>query len=93
MAPAAEKHKKIDRRGRLTLGPRYANRTVVVREHRDRLEIVLGKFVPASEAWLYENPEALTMVRKGLQESREGAAPTPAPDLAADAEAFDDSEG
>lgn len=28
--------------------------------------------VPASEAWLYRNPEALAAVRRGLQESAEG---------------------
>jgi hypothetical protein len=30
------------------------------------------KAVPASEIWLYENPQALAGVRKGLRESAEG---------------------
>ena len=29
---------------------------------------------PASEAWLYQNPEALADVRRGLQEAAEGKA-------------------
>jgi hypothetical protein len=28
--------------------------------------------IPASEAWLYRNPEALARVRRGLQEAAEG---------------------
>lgn len=28
--------------------------------------------IPASEAWLYRNPEALASVRRGLQEAAEG---------------------
>ncbi|MDX6765671.1 MAG: hypothetical protein SFU85_02665 [Candidatus Methylacidiphilales bacterium] len=37
-------------------------------------QIVLDpvKVVPASEAWLYENPKALATVRQGLKESAEG---------------------
>ncbi len=30
--------------------------------------------VPASEAWLYGNPEAISAVRRGLQEAAEGKA-------------------
>jgi hypothetical protein len=30
------------------------------------------KAVPASEMWLYENPEALSAVKRGLRESAEG---------------------
>ncbi len=30
------------------------------------------KAVPASEMWLYENPEALASVKRGLRESAEG---------------------
>ena len=30
------------------------------------------KAVPASEMWLYENPQALASVKRGLRESAEG---------------------
>src|SRR3954470_18837645 len=30
--------------------------------------------IPASEAWLYRNPEAISAVRRGLQEAAEGKA-------------------
>lgn len=37
-------------------------------------QIVLDpvKAIPASEAWLYENPPALASVKQGLRESAEG---------------------
>ncbi|MGA2375261.1 MAG: hypothetical protein ABSF72_07055 [Candidatus Sulfotelmatobacter sp.] len=37
-------------------------------------QIVLDpvKAVPASEMWLYENPQALASVKRGLRESAEG---------------------
>jgi hypothetical protein len=28
--------------------------------------------IPASEAWVYENPEVIRKVRKGLKDAREG---------------------
>jgi hypothetical protein len=30
------------------------------------------KAIPASEMWLYENPQALASVKQGLRESAEG---------------------
>jgi hypothetical protein len=37
-------------------------------------QIVLDpvKTIPASEAWLFENPQALASVKRGLKESAEG---------------------
>jgi hypothetical protein len=65
--------KTIDGRGRLTLGPRYANRLVIVREHDDgAVEIIPAEAVPAREVWLYKDPKALQAVRQGLDEARAG---------------------
>jgi len=76
--------KTVDSRGRITLGPRYANRLVIVREHDDgALEIIPAEAVPAREAWLYKNPEALKAVRQGLEEARAGQF-AEAPDLEAE---------
>jgi len=75
--------KTVDGRGRITLGPRYANRLVIVREHEDgALEIIPAEAVPAREAWLYKNAKALEAVRDGLQEARAGRF-AEAPDLEA----------
>jgi len=75
--------KTIDARGRLTLGPRYANRLVIVREHKDgAVEIIPAEAVPAREAWLYKNPKALEAVRSGVEEARAGRF-AEAPDLRA----------
>ena len=81
--------KTVDARGRLTLGPNYANRLVIVREQEDgSLEIIPAEAVPAREAWLYRNPEALKAVRQGLREARAGEV-ADAPDLEADADEDD----
>ncbi len=63
--------KTVDSRGRLTLGPRYANRLVIVREQKDgALEIIPAEAVPAREAWLYRNAAAREAVRAGLEDAR-----------------------
>ena len=76
--------KTVDARGRLTLGQKYANSLVVVRERKDgTLEIMPAEAVPAREAWLYKNPEALKAVREGIEDARAGRF-AETPDLAAD---------
>jgi len=65
--------KTVDARGRLTLGPKYANSLVIVRERDDgALEIMPAEAVPANEAWLYKNPSALKAVREGIEDARAG---------------------
>jgi hypothetical protein len=60
----------IDQKGRLCLGRCYANRPVLVKRMSET-EINL-KFVrvPASEAWLYQNPKALKSIKAGLAQAR-----------------------
>jgi len=83
--------KTVDARGRLTLGPRYANRLVIIREHEDgAVEIIPAEAVPAREAWLYKNPKALEAVRAGVEEARASRF-AEAPDLKADV--GDDEDG
>ena len=86
--------KTIDKMGRLVLGREYAGEAVMVREvEKGTFMVTIGKFIPERESWLYENPEALAMVRQGLKESAEGAMPSAAPDLDADALAFANEDG
>jgi len=83
--------KTVDARGRLTLGPAYANRLVIIRERDDgALEIIPAEAVPEREAWLHRNPEEMQAVQQGLAEAREGRF-AEAPDLHADAD-FDEAE-
>ena len=75
--------KTVDARGRIALGPRYANRLGIVREHKDgALEIIPAEAIPAREAWLFKNAEARKAVRAGIEEARSGKFAEP-PDLEA----------
>jgi hypothetical protein len=73
--------RNTDSKGRLTLGEAYANRTVIVKNRGDELIIQLARVIPEKEAWLYDNPEALTAVRRGLKQARSGRFAKKRPDL------------
>jgi len=76
--------KITDSRGRLTLGEAFANRTVIVEEQGSGEFLVrLARVIPEQEAWLYDNPEALNSVRRGLTQARAGEINRKGPDLKA----------
>lgn len=78
--------KSTDSKGRLTLGERFANRTVIVEEIDDTaVRITLARVVPEREMWLHENRAAATAVSRGLAEARTGKFSSAGPDPAADA--------
>jgi len=64
----------IDGRKRLTLAelPKGSKRVRIYKN--DRGEVLLQPVIeiPASEAWLFKNEEALESVKKGLKEASEG---------------------
>ncbi len=65
--------KKLDSKGRLVLGPEYANATVLVEEVGEgEFKVQTAAVVPVREAWLYKNREALDLVQKGLEEAKTG---------------------
>ncbi len=78
--------KTTDDKGRVTLGKRFANRTVVIREN-DPTEVVVTivRTIPEREAWLFENPVAKELVATGLRQARAGQFSDSPPDLDADA--------
>jgi hypothetical protein len=81
-ASTAAHTKRVDSKGRLTLGEDFANETVLVEMHADG-EVTLrrARVIPARESWLYENKAALNSVRRGLKqaiERRFAASPDPA---------------
>jgi hypothetical protein len=78
--------KTTDSKGRLTLGERFANRTVIVEEIDDpAVRITLARVVPEREMWLHENRAASAAVSRGLADARAGNFQSVGPDLAADA--------
>ena len=77
--------KTTDSKGRLTLGERFANRTVIVEEiDETEVRISLARVVPEREMWLHDNRAASAAVRRGLTDAKEGRLSI-APDLASDA--------
>ena len=65
--------KKLDSKGRLVLGPEYANATVLVEQvTQGEFRIKIATVVPVEEAWLFKNKEALELVRRGLEEAKTG---------------------
>lgn len=83
--PGAMTTKTTDSKGRLTLGERFANRTVIVEEIDDTaVRITLARVVPEREMWLHENRAASAAVSRGLADARTGRFTSGGPDLAAD---------
>ena len=78
--------KTADSKGRIALGSRFANRTVIVEELDDsEIRITLAQVIPEREAWLYKNPRALDSVRRGLSQAKAGEFSQSPPDLQQDA--------
>jgi hypothetical protein len=77
--------KLADSKGRIALGKAYAGAMVIV-DDTDPFQIILkpAVAVPASEAWLYNNEKALTLVRTGLKQAKEGKFSKNPPDIEAD---------
>jgi hypothetical protein len=63
-----------DAKKRLSLGEavRGARAYNIYRNSLGQLILDPVKTIPASEAWLYENPEALASVKRGLRDVAEG---------------------
>ena len=81
--------KVADSKGRVTLGRRFANKTVILREvDETEVLVTLARVVPAREAWLFENPKALKLVAQGLKEAKARRF-VKGPDLAAGAKLAD----
>ena len=67
------KTSNADAKGRVVLGPKYANKLFRVSEQPDG-NLLLEPIVTVHEreAWLFQNPEALAMVMQGIAESKAG---------------------
>ena len=68
----------------MALGGRFANRAVIVEQRSDdEVVIRLARVIPEREAWLYENPQALASVRRGLDQARKRKVAANPPDMKA----------
>ncbi len=93
LAMASLPVKTVDDKGRLTLGKEFAHKQFFIdRKDGNVIQIIPAETVPAREAWLFKDPEALASVMRGLEQVRSGET-AEAPDLAADIALFEDSEG
>jgi hypothetical protein len=63
--------KLADSKGRIALGSKFANKTVIV-EEIDELEvrIIAAAVLPERELWLHKNEQAMAMVQQGLAQAR-----------------------
>lgn len=67
---AAER--KVDGKGRLII-PELADARVIVESINEHEFIVRRvELIPAAEAWLYKNPEAMALVQRGLNDLKAG---------------------
>ena len=65
--------RKLDNSGRLTLGKDKAGEQYQVTEAEDGTIVLTPvAVIPKRELWLWQNPEALNSVRRGLEESARG---------------------
>ena len=64
----------IDERNRLTVGEILKGAKRIRLYRNDSGEVLLQPIVeiPASELWLFQNPEAISDVREGLREASQG---------------------
>lgn len=83
--PAKTTIKNADSKGRIALGPAFANSTVILTEV-DSTEIIVSKAraVPERELWLLEHPETLRSVLEGLKQAEGGESAENPPDFEAD---------
>lgn len=67
---SSAKHKKIDSKGRLLLGEKFANQNVIIETQDDgTLLLKPAIVVPIAEAWLYKNKSAFQSVKRGLEQA------------------------
>lgn len=71
---AQERYLKPDAKGRIQLGKSAKDiiRYHVIEEDDGKIILMPEVAIPANEAWLYKNKEALEAVKIGLQQSSEG---------------------
>ena len=78
--------KTTDDKGRVALGKRFANKTVIIREiDATEILVTLARVMPEREAWLFENDAVKALVATGLQQAEAHQFSDSPPDVDADA--------
>lgn len=78
--------KTADSKGRVALGKAFANSPVIIkRVSPTEVRVIKARVIPEDEAWLWENPKALAMVQRGLEQAKRGEHATNPPNLEQDA--------
>ena len=75
----------IDSKGRITIGEKILKK-ISSQNRVNQFQILVGQdgdillrpliTIPSREAWIYEKPELIKQIRKGLQEAKEGKTET-----------------
>lgn len=77
--------KATDAKGRVSLGKRFASRSVIVEDISEtEVKISLARVIPEREMWLWENPQARDHVLLGLEQAARGEFAEEPPDIDAD---------
>ena len=78
--------KIADSKGRVTLGNRFANQTVIVKPvDETEVRIILAEVIPRREVWLHKNAKAKAAVLRGLAQAKSGKKTKFPPDIGQDA--------
>lgn len=76
--------RNTDSKGRITLGERFANRTVIIEDiDETEVRVTLARVIPEREAWLHANPKAMASVQRGLAQAKARQFAKNPPDLSA----------
>jgi hypothetical protein len=74
--------KTADSKGRVALGKAFANSPVLIEQiSPTEVRIVKARVIPASEGWLWDNQQALNMVKRGSRQAKNRQFAENPPDL------------
>lgn len=77
--------KTADSKGRVALGAKFANKTVIIEEVDDtEVRVIAATVIPERELWLHQNDKAGAAVQRGLEQARAKKFSASPPDLASD---------
>ena len=77
--------KIADSKGRIALGPQFANKPVIIEEVDDtEVRVIAAEVVPKRELWLHRNIKARDSVHRGLGQAKARKFSDGPPDLDAD---------
>lgn len=65
--------KTADSKGRIALGPQFANKTFIIKDvDATEFRVIAAAVIPERELWLHKNEAAMASVQRGLQQAASG---------------------